>query len=67
MSSCSSNPKLFFLTDAATHLAYEIESAALKVESSGKTEPRLSKRPGVIKGGEKTLRGNKTIEINSIP
>ena len=44
MSVCSTNPKIFFLTDEATRLAYEIESASLKLESSDKTVPKLLTR-----------------------
>ena len=67
MSGCTTNPKIFFLTDAATRLAYEIESVALKLESSDKNSTKIKHTPWNYPGGGKTLRENKTVEINSIP
>jgi hypothetical protein len=63
MSCCSTNPKLFFLTDAATRLAYEIESVALKLESSGKTVTRLSKRYRVTRVAEKLFAEIKPLKL----
>ena len=66
MSGCTTNPKIFFLTYAATRLADDIESASLKLESSEK-QTKIKHTRWIYKGGEKTLRENKTIEITSIP
>ena len=61
--SCSINPKIFFLTDAAICLAYEIKSSPLKLESSDKNSTKIKNTPWNYTGGGKTPRGNKTIEI----
>jgi hypothetical protein len=66
MSCCSTNPKIFFLTDAATRLTYDIESAALKLEASDKNSTGIKHTPSAYPGGRKTLKGNKTIDIVSI-
>jgi hypothetical protein len=66
MSCCSTNPKIFFLTDAAIRLAYDIESAALKLEAYDKNSTGIKHTPWNFPGGGKTFKGNKTIEIVSI-
>jgi hypothetical protein len=63
MSCCSTNPKLFLLTDAATRLAYEIESVALKLESSDKTVSKLSKRCRVTRVEEKLFAEIKPLKL----
>ena len=65
MSGCSTNPKIFLLTDAATRLACEIESTALNQQSSDNSSIEIKHTPSSYKGGRKNLRGNKTIEIIS--
>jgi hypothetical protein len=67
MRSCTTNPKIFFLTYGATRLADYIESASLKLESSDKNSTKIKHTPWNYPGGGKTLCGNKTVEINSIP
>ena len=64
--SCSINPKKFILTDAATRLADDIESAALKLEASDKNSTEIKHTSSAYSGGGKTIKGNKTIEIVSI-
>jgi hypothetical protein len=66
MSCCSTNPKIFFLTDAAIRLAYDIESAALKLEAYDKNSTGIKHTPWNFPSGGKTFKGNKTIEIVSI-
>jgi hypothetical protein len=53
-------------SDAATRLAYDIESAVLKLEASDKNSTEIKHKPSVYPGGGKTLKGNKTIDIVSI-
>ena len=66
LGSCSINPNNFILTDAATRLAYDIESVALKLETSDQNSTEIKHTPWNFPGGGKTLKGNKTIEIVSI-
>jgi hypothetical protein len=63
MSCCSTNPKLFFLTNAATGLAHEIESAFLKLESSGKTVTKLSIRCRVTRVVKKLFAEIKPLKL----
>jgi|MEHZ01.5.fsa_nt_MEHZ011551425.1_2 hypothetical protein len=49
--SCSKGPMKYFLTDAATRLAFEIESAALRLESSNQTEMELKHKPAKFPEG----------------
>jgi len=65
MRGCSTNPKIFFLTDATTRLAYEIESTAFNQQSSDNNSIEIKHTPSSYKGGRKNLRGKKTIEIIS--
>ena len=59
-------PGLGACSDAATRLAYDIESAALKLEASDKNSTGIKHTPWNFPGGGKTFKGNKTIEIVSI-
>jgi hypothetical protein len=53
-------------SDAATRLAYDIESAALKLEASEKNSTGIKHTPSAYPDGGNTFKGNKTIEIVSI-
>ena len=53
LGSCSINPKKFILTDAATRLAYDIESAALKWEASDKNSTEIKHTPWAYPEGVK--------------
>lgn len=53
LGSCSINPKNFLLTDAATPLAYDIESAALKWEASDKNSTEIKHTPWAYPEGVK--------------
>ena len=59
-------PGLGACSDAATRLAYDIESAALKLEASDKNSTGIKHTPWNFPSGGKTFKGNKTIEIVSI-
>ena len=52
--------------DASIRLAYDIESASLKLESSDKNSTKIKHNPWKYTGNGKTLKGNKTIETVSI-
>ena len=51
--SCSINPKKFILTEAATRLAYDIESAALKLETSDQNSTEIKHTPWAYSDGVK--------------
>ena len=53
LGSCSINPNNFILTDAATRLAYDIESAALKLEASDKNSTEIKHAPWAYSDGVK--------------
>ena len=50
---CSINPKKFIPTDAVTRLAYDIKSAALKLESSHKNSTEIKHTPSSYPKGFK--------------
>jgi len=63
MRSCTTNPKIFFLTYGATRLADDIESASLKLESFNKNSTKIKHTPWNYPGGGKLFAEIKPLKL----
>jgi len=63
MRSCTTNPKIFFLTYGATRRTDDIESASLKLESSDKNSTKSKHTTWNYPGGGKLFAEIKPLKL----